>query len=401
MLNFDVAQARLAAAGTPPSIIEVCPLSQAYGRVLSQTLFATLDLPPADNSAMDGYAIRHADYAPGLRLPVQQRCFAGDTPEALLAGKTIRVFTGSLMPEGADTVIMQEHGNETELGFEITDPAALGANVRLQGEDVQLGQQLFPKGTLLKGAEISLLASQGYSELTVYAPLKIGIITTGDELANPGQTLQPSQIYNSNAPMLSALVYAMGGQVIHQVHALDTPESLQTAFNTVLSDCDLVLTVGGVSVGEKDLVKPTIEQLGGELDLWRVCMKPGKPVALAYAQNKPIVCLPGNPVSAFVVFTLLVTPLLRMMQGRAVILPPVHYGHLSTHKKFSETREEFLRVQTQHTPDKGVQLSPHAMQGSAILNSLPWADALARIPVNTVVQNGDIVAYYDLQHWLA
>lgn len=401
MLNFDVAQARLAAAGTPPSITEVCPLSQAHGRILSQTLFATLDLPPADNSAMDGYAIRYADYAPGVRLPVQQRCFAGDTPEALVAGKTIRVFTGSLMPEGADTVVMQEHGNETELGFEITNPTAAGANVRIQGEDVKLDQQLFPKGTLLKGAEISLLASQGYSEVNVYAPLKIGIITTGDELASPGQALQPSQIYNSNAPMLSALSTAMGVHVIHQVHALDTSESLQNAFNTVLNDCDLVLTVGGVSVGEKDLVKPTIEQLGGELDLWRVCMKPGKPVALAYAQNKPIVCLPGNPVSAFVVFTLLVTPLLRTMQGRAETLPPVQYGRLSTDRKFSETREEFLRVQTRFTPDGAIHLSPHAMQGSAILNSLPWADALARIPVNTVVQDGDIVPYYDLQHWLA
>lgn len=401
MLNFDVAQARLAAAGTPPSITEVCPLSQAHGRILSQTLFVTLDLPPADNSAMDGYAIRHADYAPGIRLPVQQRCFAGDTPEALQAGKTIRVFTGSLIPENADTVVMQEHGNETEIGFEITDAPAIGANVRLQGEDVKQGRQLFPKGTLLKAAEISMLASQGYSEVTVYAPLKIGIITTGDELANPGQTLMPSQIYNSNGPMLSALVKTMGGHVVHQVHALDTAESLHNAFNTVLNDCDLVLTVGGVSVGEKDLVKPTIEQLGGELDLWRVCMKPGKPVALAYAHNKPIVCLPGNPVSAFVVFALLVTPLLRTMQGRSVILPPVQYGQLSTNRKFSETREEFLRVQTQFTPDNGVQLSPHDMQGSAILNSLPWADALARIPVNTLVQDGDTVPYYDLQHWLA
>lgn len=400
MLDFDVAQARLAAAGQPPAITEVCPLTQAHGRVLAQTLFVTLDLPPADNSAMDGYAIRYADYAAGTRLPVQQRCFAGDTPQALLPGNTIRVFTGSLMPEGADTIVMQEHGTETDAGFLIEQPPQQGAHVRKQGEDVLLGQQLFPKGTLLHAAQISMLASQGYSEVPVYARLKVGIITTGDELANPGQSLLTGQIYNSNGPMLAALVNDMGAQVVQQVHAADTSESLETAFNTVLSDCDLVLTVGGVSVGEKDLVKPTIEQLGGKLDLWRVCMKPGKPVALAYARNKPIICLPGNPVSAFVVFTLLVSPLVRTMQGRAITLPPIQYGQLSTDKKFSETREEFLRVQTLHSPHAGVQLTPHAMQGSAILSSLPWADALARIPVNTVVQNGDTVPYYNLQHWL-
>ncbi|MBP6020481.1 MAG: molybdopterin molybdotransferase MoeA [Burkholderiaceae bacterium] len=401
MLDFDVAQARLASAGHPPAITEVCPLAQARGRVLAQTLFATLDLPPADNSAMDGYAIRYADYAPGARLPVQQRCFAGDTPQALQPGNTIRVFTGSLMPAGADTIVMQENGNETDQGFEISVPPTLGDHVRLQGEDVLKGKQLFTKGTLLSGAEISLLASQGYPEIPVYAPLKIGIITTGDELANPGQVLVTGQIYNSNGPMLAALAGAMGAQIIHVLHALDTSASLHTAFETALNDCDLVLTVGGVSVGEKDLVKPTIEEMGGVLDLWRVCMKPGKPVALAYARNKPIICLPGNPVSAFVVFSLLVSPLMRTMQGRSDIMPPIHYGKLSTDRQFCETREEFLRVQASFSPDQGILLAPHPMQGSAIINSLPWADGLARIPVNTVVKNGDVVPYYDLQHWLS
>ncbi|NYT66328.1 molybdopterin molybdotransferase MoeA [Alcaligenaceae bacterium] len=400
MLDFDVAQARLASAGHPPTITEIIPLTQARGRVLAQTLFATLDLPPADNSAMDGYAIRYADYAPGKRLPVQQRCFAGDAPQALQAGNTIRVFTGSLMPADADTIVMQENGNETDLGFEITVPPTLGEHVRFQGEDVCNGKEIFSKGTLLGGAEISLLASQGYPEVSVYTPLKIGIITTGDELANPGQALATGQVYNSNGPMLTALVDALGADTMHVLHAMDTSESLRIAFDTALNDCDLVLTVGGVSVGEKDLVKPTIEEMGGELDLWRVCMKPGKPVALAYARSKPIVCLPGNPVSAFVVFSLLVSPLIRTMQGRSDVIPAIHYGKLSTDRRYSETREEFLRVQASFTPDQGMLLKPHAMQGSAIINSLPWADGLARIPVNTVVKDGDVVPYYDLQHWL-
>src|SRR5690606_13017486 len=157
----------------------------------------------------------------------------------------------------------------------------------------------------------------------VYPRLRIGILTTGDELAEPGTPLQAAQIYNSNGPMLAALAAGMGTHVVHVLHAKDTLESLERALDTLIADCDLILSVGGVSVGEKDLVKPAIEKAGGELDLWRVKMKPGKPVALAHAQGKPIVCLPGNPVSAFAVFALLVSPLVRRMQGREQWLPAV------------------------------------------------------------------------------
>lgn len=401
MLDFDTAQSRLASAGMPPAITETCALYQARGRVLAQTLFATVDMPPADNSAMDGYAIRHADYSPGKRLPVQQRCFAGDLPQALQPGNSIRLFTGSLIPEGADTVVMQEDGDETDNAFQIKRPPELGSHVRLQGEDTRLGEQLLAKGTLIRAAEMALLASQGYAEVTVYARLNIGILTTGDELVTPGQPRGREQIFNSNGPMLAGLVENMGANVTHVLHALDTTESLQAAFATLLRDCDLVLTVGGVSVGEKDLVKPTIESLGGTLDLWRVCMKPGKPVALAHANNKPIVCLPGNPVSAYAVFAVLVSPLVRTMQGRAQIMPAAQYARLAAGKKFHEKREEFLRVTAESGPDGVRHLTPYAQQGSGIISSLPWADGFARIPANTVVDDGAIVPYYDLLHWLA
>lgn len=401
MLDFDVAQSRLAAAGKPPSISETCTLQQARGRVLAQTLFATLDLPPADNSAMDGYAIRHADYAPGHRFPVQQRCFAGEQPQDLQQGEAIRLFTGSLIPPGADTVVMQEDGDEIDNQFSINRPPIRGAHVRLQGEDVRAGDQLLPKGTLLGAAEMALLASQGYAELTVYARLKVGILTTGDELIQPGQPRSNEQIYNSNGLMLASMVENMGASVTHALHAMDTETSLQTAFSTLLADCDLVLTVGGVSVGEKDLVKPVIEQLGGTLDLWRVCMKPGKPVALAYAQDKPIVCLPGNPVSAFAVFTLLVSPLIRGMQGRAQVLPDVQYGRLAAKTTFNDKREEFLRVRAEFGAEGMGWLLPYPQQGSGIISSLPWATGLARIPANTATHDGDVVQYYDLRHWLA
>src|SRR3546814_900659 len=193
----------------------------------------------------------------------------------------------------------------------------------------------------------------------------------------------------------------MGVHVAHALHALDTESSLEHAFNTLLADCDLVLTVGGVSVGEKDLVKPTIEKLGGKLDLWRVSMKPGKPVALASAGNKPIVCLPGNPGSAFAVFMLLVSPLIRTMQGRSRAIPMVQHGKLGAGKVFNETRDEFLRVRCQPAPDGSSTLMPYRHQGSGGISALPWASGLARIPAGTPADTGDIVAYYDARHWLA
>ncbi|MCC2594837.1 molybdopterin molybdotransferase MoeA [Pusillimonas sp. MFBS29] len=401
MLDFDSAQSRLAAAGGHPSITENCPLVQARGRVLAQTLFATLDLPPADNSAMDGYAIRHADYEPGRSLPVQQRCYAGVKPQALQPGNTIRLFTGSLLPEHADTIVMQEDAEEVDNALTIHRPPAKGAHIRYRGEDIRAGDQVFAKGTLLGASQIAMLASQGYAELSVYAQLKVGILTTGDELVNPGQPRGDEHIYNSNGAMLAALVENMGARAVHVLHALDTEASLHEAFETLLQDCDLVLTVGGVSVGEKDLVKPAIEQFGGTLDLWRVSMKPGKPVALAHAANKPIVCLPGNPVSAFAVFTTLVSTLIRSMQGRAQVMPILQYGRLCTQKTFNDSREEFLRVSARPDASGVMQLTPHTQQGSGIISSLSWASGLARIPANTPVQDGAIVPYYDFQHWLA
>jgi len=402
MLDFDEAQKRLSMAGGRPAETEDVALAQAAGRILARPVAAAVDLPPADNSAMDGYAIRLADFAPGYRFPIQQRCFAGQAPQALEPGNAIRLFTGSLMPGNADTVVMQEDCDEADDTVEIRQaPPQAGWHVRRRGEDVTAGRRLLDAGIVLGAAEIALLASQGCTQVPVYPKLNVGILTTGDELIAPGNPRRTEQIYNSNGPMLAALAQGMGAHVVHTLHALDTRESLERAFATLLADCDLVITVGGVSVGEKDLVKPTIEHLGGTLDLWRVCMKPGKPVALAHARGKPIVCLPGNPVSAFAVFTLLLSTLVRAMQGRGVLMPEVRYGKLLAARTLHETREEFLRVRCEPSPDGLDTLRPYAHQGSGVISSLPWADGLARIPANTKIDAGDPVAYYDFSHWLA
>lgn len=401
MLEFDEAQSRLIAAAPAPARTETISLAQAAGRVLATDLSATVDLPAADNSAMDGYAIRHADYQPGAKLPIQQRCYAGDLPQPLVPGQATRLFTGSLMPEGADTVVMQEDTREADGFVEITQAPRAGQHVRKRGEDIRAGKPLLAAGTLLQAAHVAMLASQGLAEVTVYTRLRVGILTTGDELAAPGQPRRPEQIYNSNGPMLAALTEGLGAQAVHVLHARDDEAALQQALRTLRDDCDLVISVGGVSVGDRDLVKPAIESLGGEVALWKVRMKPGKPVALAQLDGKPVVCLPGNPVSAYAVFAVLVSPVIRRMQGRTLVCPPVARAALRTERTRQDSREEFLRVQCTPLAGGGAELTPYANQGSGVLSSLPWADGLARLPAGVPVNDGDLVAYYDLRHWLA
>jgi len=401
MLDFDQAQTLLANAAGPLQRRDDIPLNDAAGRVLATDLEATVDIPPADNSAMDGYALRVADWQAGVRLPIQQRCYAGDVPEPLKPGHAIRLFTGSLIPEGADTVVMQEDTVEADNQVEITRQPAPNQHIRRRGEDTMTGAPLLAAGTLLQAAHVALLASQGLASVPVVGQLRVGILTTGDELVPPGAPRAPEQIYNSNGPMLAALVRGLGALPVHVLHARDTEADLLAAFRTLLADCDLVLSVGGVSVGERDLVKPALATLGGELSLWKVRMKPGKPVALAQIGGTPVVSLPGNPVSAYAVFAMLVSPLVRRMQGRETIFPPVSLLPLRTERPRQDGREEFLRVQCRTAEHGGSELVPYGHQGSGVISSMPWATGLARLPADVLVNDQDRVPYYDLRHWLA
>ncbi|WP_419340884.1 gephyrin-like molybdotransferase Glp [Achromobacter sp. PD1] len=401
MLDFDQAQTLLANAAGPLQRSEEVSLADAADRVLAADLTATVDIPPADNSAMDGYALRVADWGAGVRLPIQQRCYAGEMPEPLKPGHAIRLFTGSLIPEGADTVVMQEDTAEADGQVEISRAPKPGQHIRRRGEDTMAGAPLLAAGTVLEAAHVALMASQGLARVRVVGQLRVGILTTGDELVLPGQPRAAEQIYNSNGPMLAALARGMGALPVHVLHARDTEADLQAAFKTLLADCDLVVSVGGVSVGERDLVKPALASLGGELALWKVRMKPGKPVALAQIDGKPVVGLPGNPVSAYAVFTLLVTPLMRRMQGRDTLFPPTSLLPLRTEHPRQDGREEFLRVQRRLAEDGSAELVPYGHQGSGVISSLPWATGLARLPADVQVQDKDRVAYYDLRHWLA
>jgi len=399
MLDFDLAQARLAAAGSKPSLAEPCSVSAALGRILADDVIATYDSPPADNSAMDGYAIRMADYAPDAVLPVQQRCYAGEAPQPLQAGKAIRLFTGSLIPPGAQTVVMQEHCVETDAGVQIQAPPQLGQFIRARAGDVAADACLIAGGTRLDATHIALLASQGLTRVSVRARLRVGILSTGDELVAPGQARQNHQVYNCNAPMLAALLESLGCAPAAVQHVRDDEAALRAAFTALSRECDLVLSVGGVSVGERDLVKPALAALGATLDLWRVRMKPGKPVALAHLGDTPVVGLPGNPVSAYVVCSLLVSPLIRAMQGRTDLYPPTSRAVLRTPKPLFDPREEFIRVQWRCNEDGVAEVTPYRSQDSSVVSSLTWAHGLARIPPAQELVDGDTVRYYDWAHW--
>lgn len=400
MLDFDLAQQRLAQGAHPITGTDVVELAQASGRVLADTVIAGVDLPPGDNSAMDGYALRFGDVADGVPMPIQQRCFAGELPAALIPGQATRVFTGALIPAGADTVVMQENAEEADGFVRFTQAPRAGQHVRLRGEDIAAGQPLLGAGTLIGPAHVALLASQGLADVEVVKRLRVGILTTGDELVAPGQPRAAQQIYNSNAAMLGALIESMGAHVAHALHARDDAQALRDAFESLLADCDIVLSVGGVSVGERDLVKPVLESLGGDLALWKVRMKPGKPMALAHVRGKPVVCLPGNPGSVFAVFTVMVTPLIRRMQGRAEVFPVVARIPLRTDRTLHEGREVFLRVRYVLNEHGVAELIPYGSQGAGNISAMPGANGLARLAADVAVSDGDRVAYYDLQRWL-
>jgi len=402
MLDVDTAQQRLACAAARPERIETCALRDAAGRVLAAPFVAAIDLPQHDNSAMDGYAIRHQDdQGPDTRLPIQQCCYAGQAPDPLRPGHATRLFTGSLIPAGADTVVMQEDCEESDGTVRVRQTPGKGAYVRQRASDMARGATLLPVGTLLGAAQIAMLAAQGAAQVQVYPRLKVGILTTGDELVPPGMPLTASQTYNANGFMLAALLEGMGAVVRHMLHAADAQKDLQAAFDRLAQDCDLILSIGGVSVGEKDLVKPAIASLGGTLDWWRVNMKPGKPVALADLRGKPLVCLPGNPVSSFVVTTLLVSPLVRTLQGRAHVFPQVYAGVAKHDVTNLEKRTEFVRVRAEPSDQHPFLLTAYPQQGSHVVSSLPWASGLARIPAQTTVAAGSPLDYYPLALWTA
>ncbi len=371
---------------------EQVPLEAALGRILAGDVVAEVAVPPWANSAMDGYALRVADLpeASEAVLPISQRLPAGRAPRPLRPGTAARIFTGAPIPEGADAVVMQEHCSENEHGVVIHKRPPPGNNIRAAGEDIKAGSVVLPVGRRLRPQDLGLSASIGVAKLEVKRPLRVAVLATGDELVSPGQPLPPGHIYNSNGPLTAALLRRLGAEPLAPVTVADTPQETRVAMAAAAAEADLVLSSGGVSVGDEDHVKAAVQALGS-LDLWKVALKPGKPLAFGHIGETPFVGLPGNPVSLFVTFVLFVAPLIRHLQDRAEVFPsplplPADFG-----RERPGTREEYLRVRLE-----AGRLTAYPNQGSGVLSSAAWADGLACLPVDATVAPGDALDYYPM-----
>jgi molybdopterin molybdotransferase len=376
---------------------ETVAVSAALGRVLAAPQTSAITVPPADNSAMDGYAVRVADVsAAGVRLPVSQRILAGAVGETLAPGTAARIFTGAPVPPGADAVLMQEYCAAEDGDVVIHALPRPGENIRRAGEDIVAGAEVLAAGTRIGAAEMGLAASVGLAELPVFRKLKVACFFTGDELVTPGTPLAPGQIYNSNRYTLTGLVNGLGCELIDLGIVPDTLEATEAALARAAREADVVITSGGVSVGEADYVKAAVGKLG-RVEMWKVAMKPGKPLVYGRVGDADFIGLPGNPVSAFVTFCLFVRPFLLKRMGAADVL----YRAFAMQADFAWTkpgaRREFLRAQLQPNG----KLALFGNQSSGVLTSCAWADGLVDLAIDQTVQPGDWVRFIPFSELLA
>ncbi len=389
LLSFDDALARLLGFARPVREIDEVDTFDAAGRVLATAQASSIDLPPMDNSAMDGYALRVADVpVPGTRLPVSQRIAAGDVARPLVIGTAARIFTGASMPDGADAVVMQELCEHAGDSVIINQPPRPGESIRRAGEDISVGEVVLATGTRLRAQDVALAASVGLARLPVRRRVRVATFSTGSELVMPGQPLPPGGIYNSNRFMLRALLAGLGCEVTDCGIVADNLAATRQALREAARGHDLILTSGGVSVGEEDHVKPAVEA-EGSLDLWKIAMKPGKPLAYGRVGEAAFIGLPGNPVSSFVTFLLMVRPFLLATQGVAVTLPQAIVAPAAFDWPRPDRRREFLRARLD--AEGGVEIFPN--QGSAALQSTVWASGLVDVPAGTAVARGDRVRF--------
>lgn len=392
MLDLAIALEKLLAAARLPSLTEDLPLARALGRVLAEDVIASLDVPGFDNSAMDGYALHVADFqALPPSFAISGRIAAGETGAALALGEAARIFTGAPIPPGANAVVMQE-ACTTESGLLTVDgPVKPGMNIRLRGEDIASGRTVLAAGSRLTPQALGLAASIGVATLKVHVPLKVALLSTGNELTEPGQPLAPGKIYNSNRYALLGLLQTLGCEVTDCGIVPDDFAATVQALSQAAAGHDVVITSGGVSVGEEDHVKAALKTLG-QLDLWQINIKPGKPFALGRIGNADFIGLPGNPVSAFVTFLLLARPFLLRRQGVVAVQPVGLQARAAFAWAKPDKRRNFLRARL--NAEGAVELFPS--QGSGVLTSMVWAEGLVDVLPGQTVAPGDQVSYLPL-----
>ncbi len=394
MLSFDEALERLLTGVTPAGATEELPTTAALGRVLAQDVVSPLNVPPEDNSAMDGYALRAADA--GMLLPISQRIAAGTVGHELAPGTAARIFTGAQVPPGADAVVMQEACTVEGDAVRVAEAVKAGQHIRRQGEDVRHGSTVLAAGHKLDAAALGMAAAVGAARLRVARRPRVALFSTGDELVMPGQPLRPGAIYNSNRFMLQALLQGLGCEVVDLGIVPDQLEATRAALREAASRADLIVTSGGVSVGEEDHLRPAV-QAEGSLDLWQIALKPGKPLAFGRVQNAYFIGLPGNPVSSFVTFLMLVRPAILRLQGGTELTPRRYAMRADFAWGKADKRREFLRARL--NASGGLDLFKN--QGSGVLTSAVWGDGLIDNPPGQVIAPGDVVQFMPFSELLA
>ncbi|MDQ7799212.1 MAG: molybdopterin molybdotransferase MoeA [Candidatus Edwardsbacteria bacterium] len=386
MISFHEARSKML-EDIKPLPPEKCRLEDLLGRVLAQDITASFDIPPRDNSAMDGFAVIAADVAGAseqspVALQVIEDVPAGKVAtKSLKPGQAIRIMTGAQIPANADSVIPVEHTRKIgngKLEIRAVESISVGANVRRRGEDVKTGQLLIAKGTRLRPQEVGLIASLGLTEVLVSKQPVVGIISSGNEVAAPGQTLKPGQIYDANRFSIGGQVKETGALVKDYGIIVDDLEKIKETLNLSARECDVVITSGGVSVGDYDLMKQALSELG-KMNFWQVKQKPGKPLAFGHINGKPVVGLPGNPVSSMVVCDQYVRPLLLKMQGATNIIRGQVTAYSDQGIRKQAGRTEFLRTKVKWQ-DGAYHVVLTGPQGSGILTSMVQADGLMILP---------------------
>ncbi len=393
MLSYEQALLQLLAGAPVLGATESRPTQSACGRVLAAAQVSAIFVPPLDNSSMDGYALRAADVpVAGTRLKVAQRIAAGSVGHALAAGTAARIFTGAPLPAGADAIVMQEltsHENDVVTINHVPSP---GDWIRRRGQDINGGETILGAGTRLLPQHLGLAASVGLAALPVFRRLRVALFSTGDELVMPGEVapseLPPGAIYNSNRFLLLGLLQQLGCEVADLGIIPDTLAATREALRQAAADADLILTSGGVSVGEEDHVKPAVEA-EGTLDLWKIAIKPGKPLAFGRVGSASFIGLPGNPVSSLVTFLMLVRPFILKAQGAAATAVRSLALRADFDGPRADPRREFLRARRNDAG--GLDLFPN--QNAGVLSSAVWADGLIDNPPNQVIRRGDLVSF--------
>ena len=393
MLTMAEALVQMLAAARPVADIETVPTLAANGRVLAEAQVSGMNVPGQDNTQMDGYAVRAADCSSGHAvLKVSQRIPAGHVGQPLQAGTAARIFTGALIPQGADAVVMQE---QCEVGGADGDTVIVrhtpkaGEWIRRAGEDITSGSTILPAGARLRSQELGLAASVGLATLPVRRKLRVAVFFTGDELTMPGEPLAPGAIYNSNRFTLRALLENLGCEITDFGIVPDTLDATRAVLRDCANGHDLIITSGGVSVGEEDHVKPAVEA-EGRLTMWQIAIKPGKPLAFGEVGQAAFVGLPGNPVSSFITFLMFVRPFILRLQGvQGTVAPRAFTMRADFNLPKADRRNEFLRARI----NAGGGLEPFRNQSSGVLTSTVWGDGVIDNPPNRTIAEGDLVRF--------